>query len=384
MHFTKKTILIGIAAAALAVTGVLGAAGFGAYHYVAAKFTPSAAVGQSVSGSSIMSDYWTVFLKNFAANLGVDQGKLDQAFTAAVSATVDQAVKDGKMTQAEADSIKSRNSAGLSGAPGMNPFGRGGEGGEGGRGGKGGPGMNGMDGMRAGSITTADIAAALGMTEADVTSGLQAGKSISDLAAAQSKDLAAVKAALLAAVKARLDAAVTAGSLTQAQADAFTQKLTTSIDALLTSTSLIHGKSDFGRTGGMGRMGAEMITTADIAAALGMTEADVTAGLQSGKSVADLAAAQSKDLAAVKEALLAAQKARLDQAVSAGTLTQAQADSAYQALTSSIDSLLSQAGGMPGGRRGGGRGGPGMDGGQYNNQDNNNSAPAPSQGSNGA
>ena len=253
--------------------------------------------------------------------------------------------------------------------------------------------MNDMDGMRAGSVTTADIAAALGMTEADVTSGLQAGKSISDLAAAQSKDLAAVKAALLAAVKARLDAAVTAGSLTQAQADAFTQKLTTSIDAMLTSTNLIRGKSDFGRMGGMGRMGAEMITPADIAAALGMTEADVTAGLQSGKSVADLAAAQNKDLAAVKEALLAAQKARLDKAVSAGTLTQAQADSALQNLTSSIDALLSQAGGIEGGMRGGphggGRGGPGMDGGQNNNQnnnnqDNNNSAPAPSQGSNGA
>jgi hypothetical protein len=232
MHITRKKIMIGLAASALAIVAVFGAAGFGAYQYVSAKFIPAAS-GPGTQGSSIFSDYWTVFLKNFAAKLGVDQDKLDQAYNEAVAATVDQAVKDGKLTQAQADNIKSENNQGLTGAKGMNPFGRG-FGPERGLGGKG--------GFHGDGITTADIATALGMSEADVTSGFQAGKSIADLAKAQNVDLAKVKDALLAAQKARLDKDVAAGSLTQAQADAMYQKLTTSMDTMLNQTGVFSHK----------------------------------------------------------------------------------------------------------------------------------------------
>ncbi len=343
--FKSKKIIFGvIGAALLASFMVLGVTGFGLYRYVSAAVTPTPVPGAATP--DVMSSYWTTFLKSFAQNLGVDQGKLDAAFTAAVNSTIDQAIKDGKLTQTQGDSVKSRYTGGLSamaGGSSLFGFGRGGMGGFGGRG----KGMNGL-------IANSDIATALNMSEADLTTAIQSGKSIADIAKTQNKDLAQVKKALLDAAKKKLDAEVMAKTITQAQADQAYQILTNSIDAMLNNTRTGKAPQGFGGMGMMGPGFGQVITTANIASALGISEADVNTGLQSGKTIADLAKAQTKDLAVVKTTLLADAKTTLDTHVTNKVLTQAQADQIYQNLTNSIDSMLNNNHPFNGGRGGGG------------------------------
>ena len=118
---SHKTLFTVLGIGTLTLIAVLGVAAFGAYRYVSAAVQPTPVPGQKSAAPALMDQYWAVFLKSFAANLGVDQAKLDKAFVDAVNATADQAVKDGKITQAQADSIKSRYSQGLSAQKGM-PF----------------------------------------------------------------------------------------------------------------------------------------------------------------------------------------------------------------------------------------------------------------------
>jgi hypothetical protein len=196
--------------------------------------SPTPVPGQASPSNSLMSQYWSLFLKSFASNLGVDQGKLDSAFTAAVNATVDQALKDGKITQAQADSIKNRYNKGLSGSTGFGffPFARGF-----------GFGKMGFRGNQL--ITPTDIANALGMNAQDLMTGLQSGKSIADLAKTQNKDLAVVKQTLLNDAKTKLDGEVANKTITQSQADQIYQRYTTSIDNLLNNTMLFRKPGGF-------------------------------------------------------------------------------------------------------------------------------------------
>jgi len=53
-------------------------------------------------------DYFTAFMGKVAQNLGVDQQKLTDAFTKARSDMIDEAVKNGQITQAQADWMKQR------------------------------------------------------------------------------------------------------------------------------------------------------------------------------------------------------------------------------------------------------------------------------------
>jgi hypothetical protein len=62
------------------------------------------------------------------------------------------------------------------------------------------------------------------------------------------------------------------------------------------------------------------------ASALGVTEAQLKADLKSGQNLSQVAAAQNVSEADFKAKLVAALKPKLDAAVSAGTMTQAQED----------------------------------------------------------
>ena len=76
--------------------------------------------------------------------------------------------------------------------------------------------------------------------------------------------------------------------------------------------------------GMMGRMGGEMLTV--VAKALDMTETDLRTALVDGKSVADLASEKDVDLQVVINAIMTERKAKLDEAVAAGKITQERAD----------------------------------------------------------
>jgi hypothetical protein len=147
-----------------------------------------------------------------ASAKGVALDAVVSAVIAAQTTSLNQAVTDGRITQAQADALlanlkvtlpgqlQTKMVAGLEGRS------------FGGRGGKGGPG-----GMRGASLTT--VATALGITEAELQTELQAGKTIAAVATARGVDLSVVSNALLEAEKTKLAQAVTDGKLTQAQAD---------------------------------------------------------------------------------------------------------------------------------------------------------------------
>jgi len=180
--------------AALALTGALLAGGTGAA--IAA-----------VSSKDDRSEAEQAVLDNAAKRLNVTPDQLRDALSQAQDAQLDQAVKDGKLTQKQADAIKARRKADghVLGGPGFGgpgfghgPFGK-------------------ILGLR-GQVMP-DLAKALGISDAQLRAQLRAGKSIADIAKAQGKSLDDVRASLKADAKTALDKAVKDGDLTQKQAD---------------------------------------------------------------------------------------------------------------------------------------------------------------------
>jgi hypothetical protein len=123
--------------------------------------------------------------------------------------------------------------------------------------------------------------------------------------------------ASLAAAKATVQDQVTSGKITQAQAD--------QIKAKLPSTGLCSAAiGRIGRTPHASLATGTYLTAA--AAALGVTEAELKADFKAGQTLAQVAAAKNVSEADFKTKVVAALKPKLDAAVAAKTITQAQED----------------------------------------------------------
>ncbi|MEA2149763.1 MAG: hypothetical protein QOD69_1593 [Solirubrobacteraceae bacterium] len=182
--------------AVLALTGALLAGGAGA------------AIATVTGGDDKKAE--DAILTDAAKRLNVAPDKLRDALAAAEGAQLDQAVKDGKLTQKQADAIKARRQksgrvlGGGPGGPGPGFL-------------RGGPGFGPHHGA-AGALFP-DLAKALGITGTQLRDQLRAGKSIADIAKAQGKSLDDVRTAMKADAKTKADKAVADGDITQAQAD---------------------------------------------------------------------------------------------------------------------------------------------------------------------
>jgi polyhydroxyalkanoate synthesis regulator phasin len=151
-------------------------------------------------------NYAQVFVDKLAGILHLTPAQTQDALKQAQLQTVDQMLKDGKITQQQADAMKARINAGQGLGFG---FGR----------------HEGSKGNHAlmKDLKTAELNAAastLHMSTADLQSALRSGKSLTDLETQQKVSDSAVKAAMKDAAKGVLDKAVKAGTITQAQADA--------------------------------------------------------------------------------------------------------------------------------------------------------------------
>jgi hypothetical protein len=125
--------------------------------------------------------------------------------------------------------------------------------------------------------------------------------------------------ALKKALENRVDAAVAAGSLTKEQGEALKARIESQDYPLLGG-----GGFRFGHHGGPGGHGFGHLDAA--ATYLGLTEAELRTQLSDGKTLADVAKAKGKTVDGLVSALVADEKKELDEAVSSGRLTQAQAD----------------------------------------------------------
>jgi DNA-binding CsgD family transcriptional regulator len=203
----------------------------------------------------------------------------------------------------------------------------------------------------------AEAAKALGMTEAELTTELKAGKSIADVAKAKNIDLDTVIAKLTAAFKAHLDEEVTSGKHTQAEADAKLAEFKTRVTTMVNTAGLpMHGGKGGHGPGGKGGHGPQKFATAQLATTLKLTEAELQTQLKSGKTIKQIADAQNVDIADVKTTLTADFKAHLDEEVASGEHTQAEADAKLAEFKTRLDDMVN------GVRPAGGKGGHGPEG----------------------
>lgn len=156
------------------------------------------------------------FLSAVATNLGVSVDRLQQAAKDAETQMVDRALASGRLTQEQADKLKTRINAG-------NGFGFLRQ-------------LQARQRVRQ-EVARAEVirsaAGALNMTPAELRTELKDGKSVAAVASARGVSLDAVKSAITADVKAKLDARVAAGTITQEREDALLQRLADGIDAAL-------------------------------------------------------------------------------------------------------------------------------------------------------
>jgi polyhydroxyalkanoate synthesis regulator phasin len=177
---------------------------------VAVEAAPSPS--PSATGSK---NYAQVFVDKLAGILHLTPAKAQDALKQAELQTVDQMVKDGQITQKQADALKAKINAGQ----GLGPIG--------------GFGLRRGGAFKAEATVMRDLtmaelnaaASALHMSTADFQSALRSGKSLSDLETQQKVSDSAVKAAMKSAAKGVLDKAVKAGTLTQAQADSILSRV---------------------------------------------------------------------------------------------------------------------------------------------------------------
>ena len=200
-------------------------------------------------------------------------------------------------------------------------------------------------------MSAANVAKALGMTEAELRTALQT-KSFATIAGEKNVDIADVKTALLADLKAHLDAEVASGKHTQAEADAKLAAFTANIDTFVNNVR--PGK-------GMGRHGAPKFATEGLAGVLKLTAAEMHTQLQSGKTLADIAKAQNVDIADVKAQLLKDYTEKEQAEVASGEHTQAEVDAKIAEFKTRLDDIVNgvRPAGGPGMGGKGGRGGHG-------------------------
>lgn len=173
------------------------------------------------------------------------------------------------------------------------------------------------------------------------------------LAAALNIQRSALDSAIVSAGSSTLDEAVQQGKLTPSQADAIKARLQSGdLGALLGGHGDLGGTPG-GKIGGpKDDMGIRQAVVDAVATKLNMTTQDLMTQLRNGQTLAQLAQAHGTTEQALTSAALAAAKTQLDQAVSNGRMTQAQADAIYARLQQAGTQLLEPHGrGMGGGRQ---------------------------------
>lgn len=202
----------------------------------AAVAVGAGAVGAALaaSGGGSPKEAAGAFVHDVATRLGVSDEKLTAAIKDASAARIDQALKDGEITTAQADELKAKLESGdapLLGLPRL--------------------GHEGRFGRRGPRLDVLSAAATyLGTSRAELRTSLTGGKSLADLAKVAGKSTGGLKDAITAAMKAKLDKRVEAGELTAEQEQTVLAKFTSHLD------DLIAGKRPMGMPGrGFGPMG---------------------------------------------------------------------------------------------------------------------------------
>jgi polyhydroxyalkanoate synthesis regulator phasin len=177
-------------------------------------------------------------LNDVAGQLGVTPERLSNAFKTALKNRIDQAVKDGHLTRAEATRMKA--AIDRESVPFLGPGFR-----------HGGPGHFGR-----GHHGHEAAAKYLGMTEAALRAQLQSGQTLAQVAKDRNKSVDGLVTALLAEKKARIEQAVKDGQLSQAQADELVARMKEHVTAMVNGRFERRREHHFGPLGPRGPPGS--------------------------------------------------------------------------------------------------------------------------------
>ncbi len=186
-------------AAIVAIVAILGVATVGVVAYAQ----------EATTGSSAIWDFGQRVKEVIAEALGISVESYEETVTAAQQQVLEEGVAGGHLTQEQADRMQER----LDETGELKWFGE-----------RGRPGMG--HGLPPSSRLVAAAAEKLGMTEDELLTELQSGKSIADLAEEKGVDTEVISEAYLQLVKEDLDAQVADGTLTQEEADAKLAEMT--------------------------------------------------------------------------------------------------------------------------------------------------------------
>jgi hypothetical protein len=177
-------------------------------------------------------------LNDVAGQLGVTPERLSNAFKTALKNRIDQAVKDGHLTQAEATRMKA--AIDRESVPFLGPGFR-----------HGGPGH-----FRRGHHGLEAAAKYLGITEAALRTQLESGKTLAQVAKDRNKSVDGLVTALVAEKKARIEQAVNDGQLSQARADELLANLKQHVTAMVNGRFERRREHHFGPLGPRGPPGS--------------------------------------------------------------------------------------------------------------------------------
>ena len=210
---TKKKVAAGIGVLVLAVAGT------------------GAAIG--ATGNGTPQEESKAVIAAAATDLGVSSASLTAALKKALIARVDAAVAAGNLTAAQATDLKARINSGEVPLVGL-----------------GGGHRSGPHGIGHGTELAA-AATYLGMTQAELRTAQDSGKTLAAIAKEKGKTVDGLVDAMVAAVTKDVNAAVTAGKLTDAQRDSILSNLEARITEHVNNLRPDHGpRNDQGDLGG--------------------------------------------------------------------------------------------------------------------------------------
>ncbi|NPV27934.1 MAG: hypothetical protein HPY81_11010 [Firmicutes bacterium] len=149
------------------------------------------------------SNFYQAFVSKLAANLGMDQEKVAAALETTKQQCLDEAVKQGLLTQEQADKIAARKGIGFYGPGGRKDFQK--------------PGFRGFPGE--------EITSVLGVTPEQLKADFKAGKTLAQIVSEHGLTMDQFKQKLLDYEKNKIAQKVADGKLTQEQADKMMQSL---------------------------------------------------------------------------------------------------------------------------------------------------------------
>lgn len=148
---------------------------------------------------------------------------------------------------------------------------------------------HGRGGFRGGNLLS-ETAEVLGMEQSEIQTQLEAGKTFADIAEGKGLTKEVFLQKLIDLETSKIEERLSEGKLTETQAAEQKEKLSDRLEKAIDSSDI--GRGGHGKENGMGHGLGRFGKTKEIAEILGMTEDELKAGLEEGKTLAELAAAK--------------------------------------------------------------------------------------------